>query len=471
MIDFECILLTCIFYVGESTTICRLMKIRTYGSIVFLETDTGIIHVPGTLYLNEMYANHHTKHVSAKALRVWVRLADAFEIDLAARALEGRWLKEVEKKALRHLVFRPIEEIESMSDRSVRNIASATHNKEANMRNGAVVPNTAAKQLTGIANFLSWFYTKILQPRMPTRPTSSNVLKEQVELCAMDLKKGVRGTKSLHPHLIRSLPTERFLQIYTAVYLCASDLLKTHGGKISSNLLRDRAIILLASEGLRPGAIGNIALVDFKWSGMETPGYVVIKDNTARRTKGLSTSTPVQKGAAGGQNYNSEYTMTIWPTTAKAIQEYIDSERVAVTTRGLRNRSEGFLFLADHGGPIGDRGTIAHVFRQASKGLTTMGLLSKAPDDPYLDGERYPFHAYVLRHSAASLFYATRSQMMKVDVVTDLMKMRFGWSMGSGMPTLYAQRAISNAASITVDDYMESLFAEATIANSTNKKP
>jgi len=447
------------------------MKIKTYGSKVFLETDTDILYVPGTLYLNEIYANHHSKHVSAKALRVWIRLADAFEIDLAARALEGRWLKEVEKKALRHLVFRPIEEIESMSDRSVRNIASATNDKEPNMRHGAVAPNTATKQLTGIANFLSWFYKKILQPRMPTRSTTSDVLKEQVELCAMELKKGVRGTKSLHPHLIRSLPTERFLQIYSAVYLRASELLKTDGGKIGSNLLRDRAMILLASEGLRPGAIGNIALADFKWSGMKTPGYVVIKDNTARRSKGLSTSTPVQKGAAGSQNYNSEFIMTIWPTTARAIQDYIDSERVAATTWGLRNRSEGFLFLADHGGPIGDRGTVAHVFRRASKGLTNMGLLSKAPGDPYLDGEIYPFHAYVLRHSAASLFYATRSLMMNVDVVTDLMKMRFGWSMGSGMPALYAQRAMSNAASITVDDYMESLFAEAMIAKSTDKKP
>jgi integrase len=446
------------------------MKIQTHGSKVYLETDSEILHVPGTLYLNETYANHHTKQVVAKALRVWIRLADAFGIDLAARALEGRWLTEVEKKALRHLVFRPIEEIESMSDRAVQTIASAIKDKEPNLRSGAVEPNTALKQLVGIADFLRWFHTKILQPRMPIRSAVSETLRQQVEVCAREIKKGVRGTKSLHPHNIRSVPTERFLQIYSAVYLRASDLLRTDAGKIGSNVLRDRAMILLASEGLRPGAVGNVALADFKWARTKAPAYVVIKDNTARRTKELSTSTPVQKGAASSQNYNSEFTMTIWPTTAQAIQDYIDSERVAVTTRGLRNRSEGFLFLADHGGPIGDRGTITHVFRRAGRGLANMGLLSKAPGDPYLDGEAYHFHAYVLRHSSASLFYATKSQTLNADVVTDLMKMRFGWTRGSAMPTLYAQRAISNAASLTVDDYMESLLAEAEIAKSAGEK-
>jgi integrase len=225
-------------------------------------------------------------------------------------------------------------------------------------------------------------------------------------------------------------------------------------------------MILLASEGVRPGAVGNVALADFKWAGKTAGGYVTIQDNTARRTKKVSTSTPVQKGAASNQNYNSEFTMPIWPTTAQAIQDYIDSERMAITTRGLRNRSEGFLFLADHGGPIGDRGTISHVFRRAGKGLAKMGLLSKDPRDPYLESESYDFHAYVLRHSSASLFFATKNQTVNADVVTDLMRMRFGWTAKSAMPMLYSQRAMSNAASQTVDDFMESLLAEAKAAKS-----
>ena len=328
------------------------MRLETHGSKVYLSTDAGILHVPATLFLNETYANHHTMHIVARALRVWVRLADAFGIDLAARALEARWMTEAEKKALRYLVFRPIEEIESMSDRTVQTIASAIKDKDPNERAGAVEPNTALKNLVWIADFLLWFHKKVLEPRMPIGGAVSKTLRQQVEVCATELKKGVRGTKSLHPHRLRSVPAERFLQIYSTVYLRAADILKTHGGKVSSNLLRDRAMILLASEGMRPGAIGNVALADFKWAGKAAPGYVAIKDNTARRTKKLSTSTPVQKGAASNQNYNSEIIIPIWPTTAQAIKDYIDNERLVVTTRTLRNYSEGFLFLADHGGPM-----------------------------------------------------------------------------------------------------------------------
>lgn len=208
------------------------MRLETHGSKVYLvATDTGVLHVPSTLYLNEKYSNHHTKQVVAKALRVWVRLADSFDIDLAARALEGRWLTEAEKKSLRYLVFRPIGEIESMSDRAVRSIASATKDKP-NDRRRAVEPNTAIKQLVGIADFLTWFHRKVLEPRMPIRSAVSEVLRQQVEACAAELKRTVGGTKTSHPHRIRSVPTERFLQIYSAVYLRSADLsLRTRLGR------------------------------------------------------------------------------------------------------------------------------------------------------------------------------------------------------------------------------------------------
>lgn len=444
------------------------MKLETHGSKVYLvAADTGSLHVPATLFLNEKYTNHHTKQAAAKALRVWVRLADAFDIDLAARALEGRWVTEAEKKALRHLVFRPIEEIESMSDRALKAVASATRDVEPRIANGAVEPNTALKQLVGIAKFLVWFHEKVLEPRMPITSPLVEVLRRQVETCAAELKRGVGSTKSSHPHRIKSVPRERFLQIYSAVYLRSPCLFKTVNGKAGSNLLRDRAMILLASEGIRPGAIGNIARSDFKWAGNREPGYLTVKDNTSKRSKKLSANTPVQKGTASNQNYNSEITIPIWPTTAEAIQEYIDSERAAVTTHGLRNRSEGFLFLAEHGGPIGNRGTIANVFRRAGKDFAAMGLLSKDPKDPYLTGEAYEFDAYLLRHSAISLFYSEKIKEKKDEVVKDLMKQRFGWSMESTMPALYARRAMSDAASVTVEDYMESLFSEAKSAKKT----
>lgn len=447
------------------------MRTETHGSNVYLVNNEGVLHVAGTLYLNQEYTNPHTKAVVARALRVWARVATAFDIDLATRALKGQWLNEAEKKALRYLVFRPITEIELMQDQAVRHIALATKGAKAKEEIGAVEPNTAHKQLVGIANFLTWFHRKILEPRMPVASLISTSLRRQVEDCARDLKKGVAGTSTSHPHRISSVPNERFLQLYSAVYLNYRDVFRTDGGKPASNAARDRAIVLLACEGLRPGAIGNLARADFRWEGINLPGYIALRDNTARRATPVGTNTPVQKGTSSNQNYNSEVTVPVWPTTAKAIQEYIEGERSENTSRGLQNRSKGFLFVADHGGPIGDRGTIARVFRQAGKGLADAGLLSRDLKDPYLDGESYDFHAYLLRHSAASLFFATKSHDMKSEVVMDLMKCRFGWSRASAMPALYAQRAMSDAASVTVNDFVETLFAQARAAKSTNTAP
>lgn len=418
------------------------------------------MHAPFTLYVNERYLNPSTRISAARALRVLVRLVDAFDIDLAARALEALCLTEAEKKCLVQLVWHPIESIESMTDRHVRNIALAKSKSGAAKIKSAVSANTAAKQLIQIAEFLIWYHDKVLDPRMPLTSGTTDVLRREFESCAKDLKRAIAGTKSMHPHKIKSVPARRFLEIYSAVFLRSEEVLTTEAGKKGGNLVRDRAMVLLAAEGLRPGAIGNIALADFKWPGGSERGHIVIKDNTARRSKQMSIATPRQKGAGSHQNYNSELVMAIWPTTAQAIKDYIDHERQAVTAQTLRNKSEGFLFLADHGGPIGDRATITMVFRRAGSGLKRLGLLAKDRSDPYLDGESYSFTAYLLRHSAASLFYSSKALQMKGEVVEDLMKMRFGWAVQSAMPRLYAQRAMSDAASLTVDDFVDSLLEE-----------
>ena len=55
---------------------------------------------------------------------------------------------------------------------------------------------------------------------------------------------------------------------------------------------------------------------------------------------------------------------------------------------------------------------------------------------------------------------------MHRDVVEDLMRLRFGWGTNSSMPALYALRALSDLASLTVLDYMDALFTEAARAKS-----
>lgn len=437
------------------------MRLEVQGSKVYLVNNTGVLHVSGTLFLNQVSANPHTVAVLARALRVWARLASAFDIDLAARALDAKWLTEEEKKALRVLVFLPIEEIERMPDHAVRCIALATKADKVKKKTRVVERNTAQKQLIGIVKYLVWFHKTILAPRLPPSSTVRSLLQAQVESCSLELKTAVTGTQTATPFRIRSVPTERFLQIYSAVFLDYRKIFKTAGGKPSATASRDRAMVLLAGEGVRPGAIGNIARADFRWEGKNAPGYLTFKDNTSRRESMVGPNTPVQKGASSHQNYNSLATIRVWATTAQAIQDYIDGERCAVTILGQQNRSRGFLFLGKHGGPIGDRGTIARVFRQARSGLSKSGLLAKDPKDPYLEGESYDFHAYLLRHSAASLFFATKSLEMKSEVVMDLMKMRFGWSEKSVMPALYARRAMSDSASVTVEDFMEALLVDA----------
>lgn len=446
------------------------MRLETAQLKTLMVTRQGVVHIPFTLYLNMRYDNPHTRVVAARALRVLGRLIDAFNIDFAERALEARCLEEKEKAALRQLAFHPIETIEAMSDRAVREIASTKKTVASAKIKDAVQANTASKQLVQIADFLTWYQEKVINPRMPLASPVTEALQRVYSACGSELKVAIASTKSAHPHKIRSVPTGRFLQIYSVVFLKPREVLQTHAGRPSCNVLRDRAMILLAAEGIRPGALGNILLSDFKWIGGNERGYIVLKDNTARRSKRLSTATPTQKGTRSKQNYNSELTISIWPTTAKAIRDYIDVERQTVTSNMLRNRSEGFLFLAEHSGPIGDRGTISTIFRRASEGLEKLGLLSKATNDPYLNGEKYQFSAYLLRHSAASLFYTSKARQMRGEVVEDLMKMRFGWAQKSGMPRLYAQRAIADEASLTVEDFVESLLAEANEKNDTTNK-
>lgn len=432
-------------------------------------TDHGVVHTPFTLYLNMRYVNPHTRVVAARALRVFGRLIDAFNIDFVERALQAKCLNEKEKAALRQLAFQRIEKIETMSDRAVRDIASIRNNLPKSKLKNTVEANTAAKQLVQIADFLNWYHDKVLNPRMPLTAPTTDALRREYNSCINELKDTIAATKTAHPHKIRSVPTERFLQIYSLLFLNPHEVLRTPSGKLSENILRDRAMILLAAEGIRPGALGNMHLSDFKWNGGNELGHINIKDNTARRKKWITTATPTQKGARSIQNYNSELTISIWPTTAHAIQNYINNERQEKTGKTLRNKSEGFLFLADHGGPINDRGTISTVFKRTGKAIEKLGLLSRARNDPYLNGETYNFSAYLLRHSAASLFYTSKAREMKGEVVEDLMKMRFGWAQKSGMPRLYAQRAIADEASLTLEDFFESLLTEA--SNGTKTMP
>jgi hypothetical protein len=222
--------------------------------------------------------------------------------------------------------------------------------------------------------------------------------------------------------------------------------------------MRDRAMALLACEGLRPGFIANITIDDYRTSANSANSYLALKNNVAKRRKPITGSTPQQKGMTStSQHYNSEAVIKLWPFTRDAIQEYLDKERAALTSRFLRNRSKSFLFIAEHGGPIGSRNTLTTVFAKLANRLTDSGLLD-VTSDPYVTEKTYAFYAYVLRHSAATLFYHEKRHQSDVE---DQMRTRFGWSQKSKMPQRYAARALSDASNVDMMEFYESLVVEA----------
>lgn len=422
-----------------------------------LLNQDGLIHAPFTLFLNNKFDNPHTRESMAGGLRLLQSFLEAHSIDLAERALEGLCLLPNEIESLRELAYRPVNEVEQMTMGFIKRIGKASKDDHARNLKGAVENNTAARRLEQIATFLTWYFKNVLEHRIRSASKRSE-LERRYKSTKDSLNGAIRGGKKGHSNEIRSLPKDVYLNIIRKIFL-RPELIQSASGISSSTMMRDRAVALLACEGLRPGAIGNLALNDFRWRvGDVAGGYVDLRDNVAKRKTRITTKTMVQKGIGSTtQEYNSEVTVKLWPWTCHAIKDYIDGERAAITGQTLTNRTKGFLFIADHGGPIGDRTTLSAAFVRIKKGLLAAGLLDKSRSDQYLNSDHYEFTAYALRHSAASLFLEEKHGE---NDVFDQMCQRFGWAPGSLMPSKYARRAISDRANINMADFFESLLLE-----------
>ena len=414
----------------------------------------GTIHYPFSKFLTDEFDNPNTRELVSQSLRILQRFFAAHGIELAVRMLEKRCLTYDEIKSLAGLCYRPLGEIEQLSNSKVVLITSAKVDRSPGDMLGALEANTAAKRLNHIASYLKFYREVFLDPHIQS-DTLRGELITAYDQTQEKLKREVAGTKQNHYLTIQSLPSNRFLQIIHAVVLEPEALFLTEGGKPSATLYRDRAMFLIACEGLRPGALGNLTREDFRPSS----GHLVLKDNTKRRPGRPTTGTPVLKGARSKKvSYASETMITLWPFSVTAITDYLVKERDPVLAKHLKNRSLGFLFLNEKGEPVKHRSTLTAMFNRIGKRLAQLGMLDVGNTPYFKDEKQYDFYGYVLRHSAASLFVELNGTD---DGALDKMKSRFGWTLHSTQPQRYAARALSEQANMELKAFYGQLIADA----------
>ncbi|KAA0894247.1 site-specific integrase [Oryzomonas rubra] len=425
------------------------MKHITAKRNYLLLHDDGRIHYPFSKFLTDEYDNPNTRELVAQSLRICYRFCVANKIELVVRAAKGRCLTYDESKKLLSLCYRPLGEIETLSNKQIVSLTSAKAGKAPKQLRGAVEPNTANKRLLNIANWLDFFFKVFLQPNIDSQSLRDK-LKIEYDTTVDQLSTSISGTKQGHHHDIRSIPSPKFLQIISAIYVWPEDIFRTNAGKPSRTWHRDRAMALLACEGLRPGTLGNIARSDFN----EQNYHLIIKDNREKLDETTSSTPLLKAGSSTKVNSASEGMIKLWPFTVDAISEYIKEEREPVLSKGLKNRSRGFLLLNERGKPIKHRSTITSMFNRLGKRLSDLGLLDVGNDPYFPNSKEYDFCAYVLRHSSASYFVEEKGTDEKT---LDSMKSRYLWTKGSKQPQRYAARALSDKANIDLMEFYEML--------------
>lgn len=414
--------------------------------------DDGRIHYPFSKFLTNQYDNPHTQELVAQSLRILYRFLSAHEIELAARAAEASCLTRTEIDRLAGLCYRPLPEIESLTDKKIVSITSAISGRKPKNLPKAVIANTARRRLENIAKFLEYFLETFLLPNLG-RGFDKSALQQEYDTATGLLRGKIKGTKQSHHLDIQSLPSERFLEIVRTIFLSPENLFLTDSKKLSRTWRRDRAIALLACEGLRPGTIGNLTITDLR----QNSGHIAIKDNRHLHDK-VTTGTSVLKlGASTLVNSASETMIEVWPITMAAIRDYLSGERQDILSKRLKNKTRGFLFLNEAGKSIKHRSSITRIFNRLGLRLNELGILAVG-NDPYFKGTKtYDFYAYVLRHSNASLFVEIKGAS---DGALDIMKSRYGWTKASQQPSRYAARAMSDQANINIADFNQKLLAE-----------
>jgi integrase len=254
------------------------MRLRGAGRKVVLEHDDGRINVPFSLFLNES-KNLNTQSSVATSLHFFHCILVAYEIKLADRAVYGSCLEPHEIGDLADLAFRPLPEITSQSSRSLRRLVDPRDKSQPKDRHGAVAKDTAAQRLHDIAGFLE-SYIKLIEPHIASRDARDRLCASYEAVCKRLRREVERSSPNSHD--IRSVPGNAYMAIMKAIYCRPQDVFNGEDGP-SRSPQRDRAMALLACEGLRPGEIGNIRVNDVYRKGDET--FLSIESNTKHRTQ------------------------------------------------------------------------------------------------------------------------------------------------------------------------------------------
>ncbi|MDO8654076.1 MAG: tyrosine-type recombinase/integrase [Undibacterium sp.] len=428
------------------------MKLVEARRNVLLLNDDGSINFPASRHLTAEQSNPNTRELTAQALRIFHRFCVASGIDLPQRALDGRCLSNGEVDKLAGLCYRPLSEIEEISDRKVVSILSAKAGTPPEKLPGAVQANTAKKRLVDIAGFLEKYREVILDPNVRS-DSIRTLLRTDYDRTASKLKGKISGTKQSHHLAFRSLPCNKYEAILRALYVRPEELFLSESGMPSRTMYRDRAMALLAAEGLRVGTINNIQMADVRLRS----GHLLIVDNREKRGRPKTSHSVLKMAASSSVNNASETMISLWPFTQKAISDYLETERDASLSKTLANQSNGFLFVTERGNPIQHRSSVTKVFSQLGRRLKDLGLLD-VDDDPHFSHKAvYDFYGHVLRHSAAVYYCKCKGVS---DSTLDSMKSRFGWTRRSEMPQMYAARALADQANVDLMDFAEKLEAE-----------
>jgi len=128
-----------------------MRKVEAMRNFILLHDD-GTVHFPFSKFLTERFSNPNTRDLVAQSLRIFYRFCNSCQIELAVRATKGKCLTYDEGRQLGSLCFRPIEELEALSNKKIFSFFGAKTGKRPENLKNAVQANYIGNKKCSIQN-------------------------------------------------------------------------------------------------------------------------------------------------------------------------------------------------------------------------------------------------------------------------------------------------------------------------------